>query len=289
MYQFEPLSASPDSLAQVQRLFRTVWPRATHLNKTYLHWLYAENPHGTAFGFNAFTGERELAAHYATIPIEAALFGQRVRGLLSLNTATHPSHQGKKLFTQLANQTFDSAKAAGYQFVIGVANANSTPGFTRKLGFRLVCPLQARLGMGTIAKRGYSPGESAPGFQVRWHGEALAWRLRTPGRRYGLQKTAAHRLSVVSLKSGLPFIRVIMSLDVDADANDHLLPAARRPAPWLYVGNDAQLDWNKTTTLAIPKRLRPSPLNLIYRQLDEYLPSVEARDVAFCALDFDAY
>src|SRR5215467_4083405 len=81
---------------------------------SYLQWLYRDNPCGHVVGFNAYAGD-ELAAHYATIPVEATLDGAPARGLLSLNTATHPTHQGKGLFTRLAERTYARASELGYE------------------------------------------------------------------------------------------------------------------------------------------------------------------------------
>src|SRR5205814_9366938 len=102
-----------------------------------LAWRYRDNPAGQVVGADAWDGAR-LAAHYVTCPLEARIDGAVVKGLLSLNTATHPDYQGRGLFTTLAEAAYAQGAAAGYGFVIGVANAYSTPGFVRRLAFQHV-------------------------------------------------------------------------------------------------------------------------------------------------------
>src|SRR5436190_18275870 len=100
-----------------------------------LAWRYRDNPTGPMIGADAWDGDR-LAAHYAVCPLEATIDGAVVRGLLSLNTATHPDYQGHGLFTKLAETAYGLGAEAGYSFVIGIANSNSTPGFLRRLAFQ---------------------------------------------------------------------------------------------------------------------------------------------------------
>ena len=70
----------------------------------YLRWLYCDNPMGDPVGFDAYAGD-ELAAHYGAVPVAGTFEGRPAKGLLSLNTATHPTHQGKGLFTRPAATT----------------------------------------------------------------------------------------------------------------------------------------------------------------------------------------
>ncbi|MFZ1687776.1 MAG: GNAT family N-acetyltransferase, partial [Flavobacteriales bacterium] len=149
-HTIEPVRTDDASIAAMTALLRQVFPNAAHFTEEVVRWQYRENPDGEAVGFNAWNGT-ELAAHYVTIPLLARVNDKEERGLLSLNTATHPSHQGKGLFTKLANATYEAAATQGFGFVIGVANANSTHGFTKKLGFQLVSPLCAMIGCGPLA------------------------------------------------------------------------------------------------------------------------------------------
>ena len=135
-YRVQQVCVDEKSLVEIKDLLTVTFPKTDKFTLSYLRWQYKENPLGHIVGFNAYWGS-ELAAHYVTMPIDMCLFGEKKRGLLSLNTATHPKHQGKRLFTILAEKTFSWAKEHGYEYVIGVANANSTHGFLKHLGFYL--------------------------------------------------------------------------------------------------------------------------------------------------------
>ena len=137
-----PAGASAGQLAAYADLLGRVFGRSAKFTAEALAWRYRDNPAGMVVGADAWDGER-LAAHYVTCPTVALVEGREVTGLLSLNTATDPEYQGRGLFTALAQATYEQGRAAGYGFVIGVANANSTPGFLRKLAFQDVGRLEA--------------------------------------------------------------------------------------------------------------------------------------------------
>ena len=127
-YQFAAINTDDKSIREIANLLRITFPEAQKYSDKFIEWQYRENPNGEILGFNAYY-KGELVAHYAIMPVFATVFGVAEKGLLSLNTATHPSHQGKKLFSTLAEMSYKDASAKGYGFVVGVANAKSTPSF----------------------------------------------------------------------------------------------------------------------------------------------------------------
>lgn len=245
----------------------------------YLRWLYCDNPWGKAVGFNAYAGD-ELAAHYATIPVEAMIDGARAQGLLSLNTATHPTHQGNGLLTKLAEQTYARAHELGYEFVVGVANANSTHGMTHKLGFQLVTPLDVLVGMGRFA----ASRDDGVGFALAWTEAALRWRIRRPHAGYvatanepAIVYARAHKLGILAYMTHVP-----RSLAED-------LPPVRRTQPFrMWIGIDPHLQ-RRGVLAPLPDRLKPSPLNLIFRDLTAQQRRLSRDTTRFTLLDFDAY
>src|SRR5215471_2141137 len=142
-----PAGTDPAQIAAYAGLLESVFATGK-FSEAAVAWRYRDNPAGTVVGADAWDGER-LAAHYVTCPLEATVEGRVVKGLLSLNTATHPDYQGRGLFTALAEAAYAQGAAAGYEFVVGVANANSTPGFLRRLGFQDCGRLEA----GILARR----------------------------------------------------------------------------------------------------------------------------------------
>lgn len=244
-----------------------------------LAWRYRDNPAGSVVGADAWAGET-LAAHYVTCPAAMTLEGEAARGLLSLNTATHPDFQGRGLFTTLAEATYAAGADQGFDFVFGVANANSTPGFVRKLGFQLVAPLAA--GVLPFPPRRF---ETAPVRMAGdWSPEALAWRLANPVGRYRTARWGD--LTAVWARTHLPVVDCAAFLPAAPDLTDQGPP----PRASLFIGLEPRLALERRMFLALPQRLRPSPLNLIYRPLSPRAPaSLDPRQVAVSFLDFDPY
>jgi len=289
--RFAPIVHDAATLERYGALFAACFPGVGKFTPAYLGWLYAANPDGLALGFDAWDGER-LAAHYVCIPARAWVEGQEVMVLLSLNTATHPDYQGRGLFTKLAAMTFEAGAAAGFDGVYGVANANSTPGFVRKLGFQLVRPLEARIGVGRL-RHGAAPAAAALSFERSWSEAALAWRCANPhnpvARRAGAGRS---RFYAAAFGNWLPAYTELEA-DLRGASAPGAAPAGTAPAPLsplrLFIGlaPDAGADYRNYAS--IPARLRPSPLNLIYRSFTTRVQALDPARIRFSFLDFDAY
>ncbi|ELX10628.1 acetyltransferase GNAT family [Janthinobacterium sp. HH01] len=290
MITFAPLRTDAQALARYGALFAACFPGATKFTPAYLQWLYADNPDGPAVGYDAWDGDT-LAAHYVCVPARVRLEGMEARLLLSLNTATHPSYQGQGLFTKLAQQTFDAGRDAGYDGVYGVANANSTPGFIRKLGFQLVRPLEARVGLGPVGLPAPAR-DPAPSFQRLWSAASLAWRCANPDNPVHAQRHRRRwRFDAAALGPARAYAE--LELDLPAAVGSAAQPVSAAAGGWsplrLYLGllPDSQRAFPGYPS--IPQRLRPSPLNLIYRSLSGRVATLDPARIHFTFLDFDAY
>ena len=230
--EFRPSGTDASLLAAYEALFSACFPDAGHLRGDYLRWLYRDNPAGVVVGTDAWDGPR-LAAHYACIPAAAGLEGRDRTVLLSLNTATHPDYQGRGLFTRLAEATYDAGERYGHALVYGVANANSTPGFLRKLGFSLAGPLDARVGAGRLDAAGGREAEDAArnaSFLRRWPAAELAWRVANPVRPWRHGRLRDGTLAAWS-PTGTAGISAWSELGA---AEATTMPEAIRP-PWLRL------------------------------------------------------
>jgi len=278
-YNFQLLDLSEQGIKEITDLLKLVFPSSSHINEQVLNWEYNLNPDGKAVGFNAWAGD-VLAGHYVTIPLRAIINGQEEKGLLSLNTATHVDHRGKGLFTQLANRTYEYASENGYTFVIGVANANSTHGFTKKLGFQKVGALRAMYGMGPLPFR---DGNSAAHYGRIWSPEALKWRLSHPVYKYELHQ--GNFKTIFSTQGKLGARYVLGTFPDRTDIGIDLKKIKKLPLK-LWIGLDEQLKWKGSLYRNIPMRFRPSPLNLIFKDLDGER-TLDPKRVRFQAIDFD--
>ncbi|MGO4702308.1 GNAT family N-acetyltransferase [Dyella sp. 2RAB6] len=285
MFDFRPVATDSQSLARYVALFARCFPGATHLHEAYLEWLYSRNPAGKVVGMDAIAGN-DLAAHYVCIPANLWLGGRQTRALLSLNTATHPDYQGKGLFTTLAQKTYELGASQGFSAVYGVANANSTPGFIRKLGFALVAPLEARVGLGRVIRTDWNAVKARAAFRHDWTQEHLAWRAASPTNPVFVGSQDAGG-SVLFAKTDKPGI--VVEGETGVVLADGALPRQSPSLLRLYLGLSPSGAARRGLSMGVPDRLRPSPLNLIYRSLDGVMPALPATEVQFNFLDFDAY
>lgn len=234
---------------------------------------YLNNPMGKVISFNAFYGE-ELVAHYACIPYKMEIAGRVVTGLYDTATVTHPDHRGKGLFKKLAKTTYDYAKEQGYEFVLGVANANSFPGYMKYFPFTFVGQLEVKMGFGTKI---ICEGEKT--FRVYWDKESFNWRINVCNANYSRKND-----SLVGKYNSL--VQTYMGSYSDS----FLKGTAVQDKHWgfrpkLYVGMGAKF---KSMYLGVPKFIKRSPFNLIFLDLtDGKLPQVTKNNIFFQLFDFD--
>lgn len=274
-YLIKQTEVSDSHINEYSNLLSKIYIQPNKFTPQYIEWLYVKNPMGKVIGFDAYHNQ-QLAAHYVTIPVKYLVNGYTVSGLLSLNTATHNEHQGKGLFVNLAQKTYSLASKLGYKFVIGVANQNSTHGFVTKLGFDLVSPLNAYLGIGSIQ---YNQ-KSEFYMSSIWEPNSLKWRLSNPINKYYHFKNGYYSNTHISLVKCK-----ITSYNSEVN-NDYKLTDT---IPFeLNIG----LNIRKTPiglNLKLPDYLKPSPLNLIFKNLSEQKIDINKSNIYFECIDFDAY
>lgn len=89
----------------------------------------------SVIGFAAYDQSDELVAYYGVFPVRLQLRNKIILAAQSGDTMTHPLHQGRGLFVNLARHTYKAATMDGIAFVFGFPNQNSYPGFVKKLGW----------------------------------------------------------------------------------------------------------------------------------------------------------
>lgn len=240
--------------------------------KGFRQW-YVNNPMGKVISFNAFYGE-ELVAHYACIPYKMEIEGRGVTGLFDMATVTHPNHRGKGLFKKLATTTYEYAKEHGFEFVLGVANANSFHGYMKYFPFTFVGQLEVKMGFGTKIE---SNGEKA--YKVFWDKDSFNWRLKTCRANYSRKNNAL-------LGRYNSYVQTFMGsystnfLDSTEAQDQHW-----GVKPKLYVGLGAKFD---SAFFTVPKFFKRSPFNLIFLDLTEgKLPIINKDNIFFQLFDFD--
>ena len=299
-------------LSAVTALLREVFNDERYVD-AYIQWLYDQNPEGHEVAAELLDNERMLA-HYAIVPRRYVHEEKTLRFGLSLNTAVSEAARGKGVFTRLAEETYEKARSQGLSAIIGVANGNSTHGFLNKLQFRHVCGLPVVVGAclprrrgdsfaittGSVdvaalrdATQGVRWSSASAKWQPHWNVDSLAWRLSGTASRYSVHQCASGvAIATKTFQRGVPFVALLKFFG----RRDQVLAPGELVAeacafyrtPFVvYSGLSSSVH---IRGLPLPRRLRPSPLNLIYRKLAN--PAPDAQDFSvdgFEFLDFDAY
>lgn len=271
--EYNIVATRKENLELYSDLLSKVFTDTSKYSVEFLNWQYFENPAGDVIGFDAFFGE-ELAAHYVTIPVIYQRENRIAKGLLSLNTATGKAHQGKGLFLKLAKATYDEASRKGFEFIIGVANQNSTHGFVNKLGFKLINKLEVKVYMGSIKEKIITNQT----FHAIHDKAFMQWRLNNPKGNYYYSQKAIYSAT------HLPFFKSLMTLNTLTENNK--LPKAGFNPFKISIG----LNLNPPSLgISLPEKLKPSPLNLIFKNLSSKDMDVNSGNCYFELIDFDAY
>jgi GNAT superfamily N-acetyltransferase len=284
-YIQKPLAFEEESLRRYCRFLSTHYGKPEQFTYDYLKWQYVDNPAGHAVGFDAFYRE-ELVAHVATIPLKAVIFGKEEKWLLLVNAMTLPEHRRQGVSVGIADNIERTGREHGCTFIIGIANRNSTPAYVKGRQMELSTTLDARLGLGMPAREG-SPGEHYD-FKVLWDEKGLRWRLKKPGGRYW-QKVEKGR-STLFAPSGRLGINTVLGHFPKSDVGEVLpLRAGTGMSLNLWIGKDPAIRWGRSPFIPIPDRLKPSPLNFLFKDLNGQKRSLLNRRIFFQCIDFDAF
>jgi hypothetical protein len=254
-----PAPATLEALPEIAGLLDRVFPR-DRPRMPDLEWQYLRNPAGPARYVNAYGETGGLLAHYAVLPTPPLAEPPVVFAgtYFSLNTAVDPEARVPGLMVVTARALFRQLQDDGPALVLGVANENSFQGFVRMLGFRSL----GRLSL-TFLAPGTLPATDAP-RALAHNPEYLAWRTARPGvAAYG---DPARGVITVRLRHhGIPLDAVLSSGLPEAMVRPLALPRPASWAPRLYASFGGRVGGG----IAVPGRLRPSPLEYIARVLGD--------------------
>lgn len=247
--------------------------RGIHFTVDSFRQWYIENPCGRVLSFNAFDGDK-MVAHYACIPTKMLFGDEVVLGIHSMATVTHSDYRGRGLFKTLAKLTYDYAKECGYKFVIGVANANSFPGFIKYFDFQFVAQLEVKMGLGTKIKP-----KNSNLICKYWDKDLFNWRLNCCNANYCLKGNSL-----------LGKYNALVNTYMGTFSEDLLKVTSAQDKHWgvrpiLYVGIGAKFN---SLYFNVPKFIKRSPFNLIFLDLTngKLLP-ITKDNIFFQLFDFD--
>jgi GNAT superfamily N-acetyltransferase len=282
----------------------------------YLLWFYDRNPRGAALEENVDENGRRVA-HYAVLPAVFRTPAGPTEFIFSSNVATDPDVRRGGLFREMAERMYKRAAATGAPGMVGVGNDQSTVVVVDRFGWHALRPMPVKVCVPFAPARGVDSYVCDATFlasarfseltadldwvPVRdwaqsWDTEFLRWRLQWPGRTYTLHVSQA-ALAVSYRAQGpgkMPFavllkvfprrgaaLPVTAARFVTAACRSHRAPLC------VYAGWNAHV---RVHGVPAPRRLQPSPLNVVLKSLDEIrVPGPSFRLDTFEFLDMDSF
>ncbi len=233
--------------------------------------------------------ENKVIGQVVSIPTSFSVDGALKKGLVAVNVVVHPSFQGKHLFKKLGLKMCDEGASEGYSFVMGVSNAAATLGWTRQMGFQLVRPLDAFIGLGSLGVGSYSEQLHHCAFKHAWSNDALKWRCSNP---FNPIKVISKNNNCIGLvaSAGKPLISAYAEVVVDTGAVKDIAVsgALTKVFPRVFLGLVPNHTF-KVNYQSIPSKFRASPLNFIYKNLADSGHKLDPKSCFINFLDFDAF
>lgn len=272
-YDLKIIDVEEESLIEITRFLNECFPHNKKFTLDFVRWQYAQNPLGIMVGFNAWD-KGKIISHFAGLPINMNLFGQTYKGLLSINVSTSDRYRGKKLFTILGQATIQHAIESGFDFMIAVPNANSSPAFLKYFGFDLISPLTVKLGIG----KNIYPNKKFNCYK-EWDDEQWKWRLKNPAGTYSFDKKG-----IVS--TPVTYFTKSVSNSQLQNNNLAITPQSIGFCPLnLYVGLGA--DTSKGLYFNMPSFIKRPPFNLVFRDFTGKIPKIKKEDIFIQLIDLD--
>lgn len=159
-----------DESAVLDLLHTTMGWSPADPNRDLFRWKHRENPAGPSLSWVAEDGGR-IVGFRTFLRWRFRQAGAPIEVVRAVDTATHPDHQGRGIFSRLTLHALDALTTDGYAFVFNTPNDNSRPGYL-KMGWRPV----GRLPIAFLPH-----GPVAAGRTVR---------ARVPAERWSLPSTA---------------------------------------------------------------------------------------------------
>lgn len=275
-------------ISEYVELYKLCFPNAAHLKLNYLEWLYRDNPEGKFVGVDAIY-EDKVIGQVVSVPTCFKLDGALRKGLIAVNVVVHPSFQGRHLFKKLGLKMCDEGASEGYSFVMGVSNAAATLGWTRQMGFQLVKPLDAVIGVGSLGVANYTEQLHGCSFEHVWNSETLKWRCNNPFNPITVTSQNNNYIGLVA-SAGKPLISAYAEIVVDVAAIKDIAISTplNKILPKVFLGLIPNHAF-KMNYQSIPPKFRASPLNFIYKNLMDSTHKLDASSCFINFLDFDAF
>ncbi len=250
----------------------------------FLNWLYNKNPNGKAIVNNIYK-DKKIIAHFALVPIKVKFNNKIYKSALSVCTAVDKYHRGLFFFHQLANKSFVRAKSKGIRFIIGVGNKTSSDLFIKCFNFKLISPLDVKVGLSNFQEKDYLKHR----FEILRDKATLDWRLKNPMFKYQIYE---EKQKYYVFNNNYKIFKINMGNFSNKNLNlqnNKLLRMTDNLNPlniWIGLNNNLK---NTKMSFSLPKFLKLSSLNLIIKDLKLKETSLKKKDIKFNLIDFEIF
>ena len=249
----------------------------------FLNWLYNENPNGKAIINNVHKDEK-IIAHFALVPNTVIFNNKTYKSALTVFTAVDENHRGLH-FLKLGCKSFERAKLEGIRFIIGVANETSSELYVKCFKFKLISPLAVKIGLSKIQEKNNLPHK----FEILRDKSTIEWRLSNPRFKYQIYKENEKSIifnnnyKLFKMNMGYIFNKDLDLQNKILSKNTHNLNPFNM---WIGLNNNLK---NTKMSFNFPDVLKPSPLNLIVKDLKSEETNLSKEDIKFNLIDYEMY
>ena len=256
----------------------------TKFSTEFFDWLYNKNPNGRAIINNIYENNK-IVAHFALVPVKVLYKKKIYKSALSVFTAVDKNNRGLYYFHKIATKSLQIAKSKGIRFVIGVSNEASAKIFINVLNFKLISPLDVKIGLSNFNEW----KNSKHNFEVLKDKKTLNWRLKNPRFNYQIIR---EKEKFIIFNNNYKLFKINMgnfSLNNKISKNNFKIINTNNLNPinmWIGINNKLK---NNFKSLNLPNMLKPSALNLIIKDLKSKKTSIFKKDIKFNLIDFEIF
>ena len=268
------------NLNQYTKLYNSCFGQ-NKFESNYLNWLYNKNPSGQYIGIDCFDND-SLIGQVGGIPIEFFWKKKKLKIIISINVCVNNNYRGQKIFSKTANKFELLVKESNFDGIIAIGNKSATPAWIKSINLTNLGELEAFLGIGEINDNNFD--SSQYDFYSYWNEKRLSWRLDNPNNKTFLKNNKKIK-SIYSITK-YPFLKAYAPMLPNEDIVFSDVGKRKNFQPFIFIGQISNLK-NKNV-LHIPKFLKPSPLNFLYKFFNPNITIVKEK-IFFTFMDFDIF
>ncbi len=250
----------------------------------FLNWLYNENPNGPSIINNVYENEK-IIAHFALVPITVLFNNKTYKSALSVFTSIDENHRNLYFFHQLASESFELARSEGIRFIMSIASEVGSELYIKCFKFKLIAPLDVKIGWSKFQEKNKSQHK----FEVLRDNTTLQWRLRNPRFKYQIFK---ENEKYIIFNNNYKLFKMNMGYisNINLDLHNKIISNKKwnlNPLNiWMGLNNNLK---EEKMSFNFPNVLKPSPSNLIIKDLTSEEINLVREDVKINLIDYEVF